>query len=271
MSLRIVKSSFFERACAGLAVAGAILVFGCGHKGGEQAHGHDHEKEGKAEGGHGHDEHGESPSGASFKPGKGVIVTEETRQILGVLVAEVSERKLPRQIRFTVQIYGGIAATSHLSGTNSHTLKASGSIPSDEADFVRVGQPVRLASRSGATAQGMVSEIHKTALADTEVDVTTDSAVFKPGEFLSATITVPREELVPVIPREALLRTAEGTFVYVVNGDAYLRTTVKVGAEADDLLEITDGLLAGDQVVTKPPQTLWLIELRATKGGGHSH
>ena len=36
-------------------------------------------------------------------------------------------------------------------------------------------------------------------------------------------------------------------------------------------VEITDGLLAGDQVVTKPVETLWLIELRATKGGGHSH
>jgi multidrug efflux pump subunit AcrA (membrane-fusion protein) len=44
-----------------------------------------------------------------------------------------------------------------------------------------------------------------------------------------------------------------------------------VGSEADGWVEITDGLLAGDQVVTKPVQTLWLIELRATKGGGHSH
>jgi hypothetical protein len=30
-------------------------------------------------------------------------------------------------------------------------------------------------------------------------------------------------------------------------------------------------LLEGDTVVTRPVQTLYLIELRATKGGGHSH
>ena len=51
----------------------------------------------------------------------------------------------------------------------------------------------------------------------------------------------------------------------MVNGQAYFRTAVKVGAESEALIEITDGLLAGDQVVTKALATLWLIELRATK------
>jgi multidrug efflux pump subunit AcrA (membrane-fusion protein) len=46
---------------------------------------------------------------------------------------------------------------------------------------------------------------------------------------------------------------------------------VKTGSEADGKIEITDGLFQGDQVVAKPVETLWLIELRATKGGGHSH
>ena len=80
-----------------------------------------------------------------------------------------------------------------------------------------------------------------------------------------------REEAVAAIPQSALLRTTEGSFVYAVNGDAYFRTAVKTGAEVDGWIEITDGLLAGDQVVTRPVETLWLIELRATKGGGHSH
>jgi multidrug efflux pump subunit AcrA (membrane-fusion protein) len=82
---------------------------------------------------------------------------------------------------------------------------------------------------------------------------------------------LPREDLVTVIPRSALLRTSEGTFAYVVNGDAFYRTPIKLGAEAGGLLEITDGLLAGDAVVTKPVETFYLIELRATKGGGHCH
>jgi multidrug efflux pump subunit AcrA (membrane-fusion protein) len=56
-----------------------------------------------------------------------------------------------------------------------------------------------------------------------------------------------------------------------VNGEAYQRTAVKTGAEADGLVEITDGLLEGDSVVTKPVESLYLVELRAVKGGGHSH
>ncbi len=111
------------------------------------------------------------------------------------------------------------------------------------------------------------------ALGDAEVvvGVTNARAHLKPAEFLAAIIQLPRDELVVVVPKSALLRAADGTFVYTVNGNAYCRTAVKTGAEAEDVVEVTNGLFAGDSVVTKPVEKLWLIELRATKGGGHSH
>ena len=68
-----------------------------------------------------------------------------------------------------------------------------------------------------------------------------------------------------------MLDTATGAFVYVVNGEAYLRTPVKTGASDADHVEIADGLYAGDTVVASPVNQLWLSELRLTKGGGHSH
>ena len=40
---------------------------------------------------------------------------------------------------------------------------------------------------------------------------------------------------------------------------------------AKRIVEITDGLYAGDEVVASPVNQLWLAELRLTKGGGHSH
>jgi hypothetical protein len=46
---------------------------------------------------------------------------------------------------------------------------------------------------------------------------------------------------------------------------------VRTGAESSEYIEITDGLYAGDIVVSNPVEMLYLIELRATKGGGHSH
>jgi len=73
------------------------------------------------------------------------------------------------------------------------------------------------------------------------------------------------------VPRSALLRTATGTFVYVVNGANLLRTPVKSGANDGEYIEILDGLYAGDVVATAGVEQLWLTELRLTKGGGHSH
>ena len=79
-----------------LLAAGALFV-GCGHKEGD---GHDHG------GGHrpGHGE--ESPSGASFQAGSGVRLTDETRQNLGVEIADLTARRLPNHVRLTVQVFG---------------------------------------------------------------------------------------------------------------------------------------------------------------------
>ncbi len=253
-------------------LAVSSLLVGCGHKEGD---GHDHGKEeahGKDDG-HGHGE--ESPSGASFKAGKGVIVTEETKKLLGVEVTDVTDRKLPNQIRLTVQVFG--EKHHHLLNAEDHTgcdVHGSGFVSTNTAAGLKPGQTVELLKSTNAPLGGVVLAIQKAlALGESEVviGVSNATAALKPGEFIPARINLPRDEAVPVIPQSALLRTSEGAFIYAVNGDAYFRTAVKTGSEADGWVEITDGLLAGDQVVTKPVQTLWLIELRATKGGGHSH
>ena len=54
------------------------------------------------------------------------------------------------------------------------------------------------------------------------------------------------------------------------SGNSSVDKTPVVVVTSQPLFEMTT-LLAGDQIVVKPVQTLWLIELRATKGGGHSH
>ena len=259
------------------AFVAASLLVGCGRKESDshkEGDGHDHGAE-KAEGkddGHGHEE---APAGASFKPGKGVILTDETRKILGTEIVDVTEQKLPNQIRFTVQVFG--EKHHHLPNPADHSgcdVHGSAFLSSDAAAVVKPGQPVQLFKNTNSPLNGVVLTVQKAlALGESEVviGVSNATAVLKSGEFIPARINLPRDEVVATIPQTALLRTSEGTFVYAVNGDAYFRTAVKVGTEADGMAEITDGLLAGDQVVTKPVQTLWLIELRATKGGGHSH
>ena len=70
-----------------------------------------------------------------------------------------------------------------------------------------------------------------------------------------------------VLPRQALLRTSEGVFIFVANGQRWLRTPVKVGTESADSAEIADGVLEGDLVVVGGVWDLWMAELQAVKGG----
>lgn len=69
------------------------------------------------------------------------------------------------------------------------------------------------------------------------------------------------------IPESALLRTVRGEFVFVANGDWFLRTPVHIGAVADGWIEIRDGLYEGDTVVAQGARALLLAEIQAVNGG----
>jgi hypothetical protein len=252
-------------------LAAAALLSGCHDHQDGHAHGAADVHGGHAAHGHGED----SPSGASFKAGQGVRITEETKALLGVEVADVTERNLPNQILFTVQVFG--EKHRHVLSDDDHSgcdVNGSGFLAARAAADVRAGQPVELLKNAARPLGGVVLAVQKAlALGEFEVIIGVSNAMasIQDGEFVPARIRLPRDGAVAAIPTSALLRTLEGTFVYAVNGEAYFRVAVKAGVEAGGWAEIAEGLYPGDQVVTTPVQTLWLIELRATKGGGHSH
>ena len=72
---------------------------------------------------------------------------------------------------------------------------------------------------------------------------------------------------VVVVPKDSVVNSAEGAFAYVDNGGWTTRTQVEVGAEQDGMIEIVDGLYAGDVIVTHPVMTLWMTELQLLKSG----
>lgn len=95
-------------------------------------------------------------------------------------------------------------------------------------------------------------------------EATKDSIALKKAD---ATEREESGEAVLVVPKSAVLETTAGASVYVANGEHYKRSNVKVGRAFGDVVEITEGVCEGDEVVTGAAQTLWLIELRAVKGG----
>lgn len=222
--------------------------------------------------GHGHEE---PSSGATFKPDEGVIISDETQEILGLQVADVVAEKMPRVAHLNIQIFGETHRFPDMD--MAHTgcdVHGSGFLAPEEASLIEAKQPVKISTNDGQSFDGFVLST-KENLTQGEVEVLIGikeaGTKLKDGNFATAAIIIPREESVIAIPRSALLRTIEGTFVYVAKGDAFRRRPVKAGSESDEKIEIMEGLAAGEKVVATPVETLWIIELRATKGGGHSH
>ena len=102
----------------------------------------------------------------------------------------------------------------------------------------------------------------------------TPAASYKAGHGIQLTAfarefnRVAVAEFTARVPAAAVLRTVEGTFVYVQNGDWFLRTPVlveRIGAV--DSYALKEGLYEGDRIVVGGVQALWLAELHFLRAG----
>ena len=187
-------------------------------------------------------------NGAQFKKGEGLSLTDEMKKSIGFTVAEVGEEE--------------IASSVALDLTATQPNEARGTVPATSS--IKPGMEIAIGS-----IKGTVQSVEKLPFGlpgDLEVIVTT-SSLLTPGSQVRGTVEIPARGKVAAVPASALLKTAEGHFVYTVNGSFYVRTPVKIGASNDKLVEITDGLYSGDQIVTTPVMSLWMAELQVLRGG----
>lgn len=221
---------------AGLALAG------CGKPAPTAGHeGHDH----------GAHAHAADESPVRFKEGAGLWLFAETSSALGLRTGEVEERSVRHTYELTASVFDA-----------GPPARASSLVPGEIADDLERHPP----------AEAGILAIHREILpavtqAEIVFAVAGNPAV---GSTIHLTLRGP-SRTGTAVPRSALLHTAVGAFVYVVNGANLLRTPVKPGASDGAYIEILDGLYAGDVVATAGVEQLWLTELRLTKGGGHSH
>lgn len=268
----------------GVTIIVAAFLAGCGRH--DHAHDHhDHDVHGGQSHGHDHGRpaaHGDDPgtdhehsSGVEFVQGRGLVIPPATRQSIGLRTVRAERRAVPREIRFTVQVFG--EQHRHHAIENDHSgcdVHGSALLPHERSQQIEAGQRVELLGRTNGSPQGVVLAASQApALGELELVIgfSNAAAMLRPGDFLPARVRIDREAHVVAIPAEAVLRTAEGTFVYVEADAAFQRRRVLVGSEADGWSEIVTGLSESEIVAREPVQTLWLAELRATRGGGHSH
>ena len=203
--------------------------------------------------------------GVSFKEGKGLSIPPPTREILGLKLVDVREGSAVRRVELPLRVFKARKSDGKTS------FLASGSIEQHQAALLEGGAPVALRTASGAELPGQVVSVEGasaklTGLAEVVVQFPASEEI-QMGAFLDGYAQIPTTEDVVLIPREALLKTAEGYFVYVVNGDSLFRTEIGVGGQGGNEVEVTEGLYMGDRVVMQPVMPLWLAELQAIRGG----
>ncbi len=259
--------------------AAMLIAFlaGCGPKSSEHAEGdgHGHEEtQGEGEDGHGHG--GEEVAGASYAEGKGITLIDETSKAIGLELVEAEERKLAPIVPLEAQVYRAASESSRTGGEQAGFAYATALLNPAIAEKLKGGDPAELNThdvRYEATVW-RIDPVSKEAVNSVEaiLQIPDPQNTLAVGEFVSGSVReAGAEETVLTVPRSAVLTTATGKFAYVQNGGHLLRSPITVGAENAEYAEITDGIYAGDVVAANPVETLYLIELRATKGGGHSH
>lgn len=209
--------------------------------------------------------------GVKFREGKGLEVADATKEILKISLAEVSEGELSQTLSRTGHVYG-YEQEPDVSVSDRAKVPAgliSLVIPADEAKGVKVESPVTVGEDG---MPGRVTEVRQLSMgraseAELLIQFTDPQKRYAVGNPVSVTIQGEASHAPAIIPRESLIETVNGTFVYVPNGRYYFRTAVQVGRKTKESVEILDGLYPGDQVVRSPVVTLWLAELQAIRGG----
>ncbi|HEX4047800.1 MAG TPA: efflux RND transporter periplasmic adaptor subunit [Elusimicrobiota bacterium] len=122
---------------------------------------------------------------------------------------------------------------------------------------VRVGQEAEASTPSlpGEIFRGVIAAIDpvlnpKTRSARVRIRIVDPRGLLRPDMYLNAAIDLNLGERLAV-PREAVVDTGTRQVVFVDLGNGFLAARpVSLGERTDDLVEIRDGLKAGDRVVT---------------------
>lgn len=89
-----------------------------------------------------------------------------------------------------------------------------------------------------------------------EMDVPNIKKQLLPGMVAEVHIPLPANASTFIVPKKAIIETAEGTYVWKVVGNKVEKVDVKKGRETDDQTEVFGALEVGDELVTTPSEEL---------------
>jgi RND family efflux transporter MFP subunit len=185
----------------------------------------------------------ETSRSLNARTGSGAIVLRAGRA--GVIDA------LPVAVGDLVAMGGPVVRVGGLS-----QLRARLGVEPNDAQRMAPGQTVRLSPVSGTGSfLGHIQSVDK------RVDPTTRLAGvlvllpggggFMPGETIKGKVVVGHHASAPSVPRAALLYEGDAPYVFVAAGGKAVKRPVRLGIDAGEVVEITDGVRPGERVVTE--------------------
>lgn len=132
------------------------------------------------------------------------------------------------------------------------------SVTKYDLDKIAVGQKA-IITIGGKEYQGEVSKINKmaeknnsgAAVVGTEIKITNPDSDVILGVEAKVVISTAKEADVIIVPVTAVNVDMDGEFVYVVENNVLVRKPVVTGISTDMMVQITEGLSEGEQVVTE--------------------
>jgi multidrug efflux pump subunit AcrA (membrane-fusion protein) len=138
---------------------------------------------------------------------------------------------------------------------NIDPLRARLSVPEKMSPWVRVGRDVKLSLEAfpGREFTGRISRINpsvdeKNRTFEIEALVANRDAELKPGSFVKATIQSDKVDSILAIPYNAAAYLFGAYKVFVLQGKTVKEREVKLGDRLGDLVEIIEGLRAGEKI-----------------------
>ncbi|HEY6103739.1 MAG TPA: efflux RND transporter periplasmic adaptor subunit [bacterium] len=136
-------------------------------------------------------------------------------------------------------------------------------VPERNRAGLRVGQDATITVDSvpGKRFSGRIAEISPTAAAASrsfvvKVRVSNGDGLLQPGMFARGTIVTASRPGVLQIRERAVLTTAGGPVIFIVQGGRAVRRTVVLGEHQDGFVEVRSGVQAGEQVVVEGQEGL---------------
>jgi len=142
---------------------------------------------------------------------------------------------------------------------------------------VELGQPVTIsAGHDRETARATISYVspvvdEDTRTATARIELPNSTGVWRPGLFVTATVEVERAEVAVAVSRTAIEIVEGETVVFVKDDDGFEPRIVSIGRQGQEMVEITQGVRAGERYVSRGGFTLKSELAREELSGGHSH